>query len=581
MTNEELTKAVSDLGCQIGANNQLLLQNVQAMIHKAEIQNRKKRRRKVGDVLLVSPGYFLCMSRVYDDGTNELFRLTDYLTGRHTVYILDFQGREKCEKFGIYFENERVWVVGNKKDLRPEYLLNCFIKSVGALNPSISRAVAGRILFDFFAVRIEQTENRVKIPILAGWNDGDFIHAGNMPFRPGTGFPDLPIFKKSFPSVRLTQEIMGLYFKEVGRISQWKDRLIISIYPFAGILSSTFNSFGQPIDFCINFVEIGDVDRKRICSWLKIFDRDFLLPYSLDVSDSYMEKLIGETNDEILICDANWQEEDSNYKKNKIKNNLKKVLNAMKKQGNCCNNKEFKSCFACVFFSGQKVLQKGVFNVWADEKICPKYDLYSLAFLEKKVMESVLSDFVIFVKNNEKMIWEKIVKIRKGSDSRYSVVAGVYDIYTQYWNEKGVCINQLLEIPEEIVWAEVFDECIENGDEILEEFIRAMRKNIKNFYALKKERMGKYRENAIYFSDEYIWIPTNIFDAILKKEKILLYRNDILLWLKEGGHIYTDINGYSRKILVSKIQFETYQLKKSLFDEPGKVKILDLARRGE
>lgn len=465
--------------------------------------------------------------------------------------------------------------------MKPEYMFSCFSKYIGPFEAGVSSSIIGKVLFDFFAVQIDQNQKKICIPVLAGWSNGDFLHSQNFMFKHVTEFPFLPVFKKNFPVEKMTKDIFNFYFGEIGKINNWKNRLIIALYPFAGIMSSIFNSFGESIDFCINFIEIGGVDRKRICAWFKIFNRDFLLPYSLDITGSDLEKLVMETKDEILICDANWQEEDSNYKKNKIKNNVKKVINAMKKQGSFRNNKEFESCFSCVFFSGQKVLQKGVFNIWADEKLYPKSDLYSLAFLEKKVMESVLSDFVIFVKNNEKIIWEKIVKIRKGSDSSYSVVAAVYDIYTQYWNKKGVCINQSLEIPEEIVWAEVFDECIENGDEILEEFIRAMRKNIKNFYAIKKERMGKYRKNAIYFLDEYIWIPTDIFDAILEKEKILLYHNDILLWLKEGGYLYTDIYGYSRKILVSKIQFETYQLKKSLFDEPGKVKILDLARREE
>lgn len=413
MTNEEMTKAIEALGYQIGANNQLLLQNVQAMIQKAEMQNRKRRRKKVGEVLLVSPGSFLKVSRLYDDGYIEATDLTQSLTGKYTVYTMDFQGREKSEMFGIFFENEGIWVIGNKRKVKPEYLLNCFIKTVDFLNPEIPRSVAGRVLFDFFAVQIEQTKRKIQVPVLAGWNGNDFLHKGNYKFHSGTEFPDLSVLKKEFPNVVLTREIIEIYFEEIGKINKWKNRLLIALYPFAGIMSSIFNSLGEAIDFCINFVEIGCIDRKRICSWLKIFNRNCMLPYNLDISNSDLEKLIMDANDEVLICDANWQDEISNYKKDKIKKYVKKIINSMKRQGNLCGNKEFDSSFSCAFFSGQKVLKRGVLNIWADEELCQKEDVNSFAYLEKQVMESVLNDFVIYAKSNLETIWETIIKIKK------------------------------------------------------------------------------------------------------------------------------------------------------------------------
>lgn len=580
MNNEELARALESLGFQIGANNQLLLQNVQAMMQKAEIQNRKKRRKKIGEVLLASPGSFLKVGRIYDDGYIEAPDLTHNLTGRYAVYILDFHGREKSEMFGIFFENEDVWVVGNKKSITPEYLLNRFVICTGLLNPEIPRSVAGRILFDFFAVQIEKTKKKKVIPILAGWNnEGEFLYDENFEFCVGKEVPDLPVLNKKFPKVVLTREIIEIYFEEIRKIIDWKNRLIIALYPFAGIMSSIFDSLGEPIDFCINFVEMGDVDRKRICSWLKVFNREFLLPISLDITDSELEKMIADTNDEVLICDANWQEEDSNYKRNKIKNYVTKIINSMKKQGNSQNDKKIDSCFSCAFFSRYKILKRGVLNIWADKELCQKKDINSFAFLEKQVMESVLSDFVIYVKNNLETIWEIIIKIRKESEKNANILSVVFEIYSRYWRKKGMEIQQVLKLPEEIIWDEIFCNSIDEEDGIMEEFIRTVRKNIANYFAIKKGKMAEFRYDAIYFTDDFLWIPTHVFNEILEKERISMYRNDILILLKENKWILADENGYSRKLIVSKTQFEAYKIRISVFNKLGMTHILDLTRR--
>lgn len=155
----------------------------------------------------------------------------------------------------------------------------------------------------------------------------------------------------------------------------------------------------------------------------------------------------------------------------------------------------------------------------------------------------------------------------------------VFEIYARYWRRKGVEIQQILKIPEEIVWDEILYDFIDEEEEILEEFVRAVRKNIKNYYAIKKGKMTEYRRNAIYFSDEFLWIPTDIFNEILEKEVISLYRNDILLLLKENDDILADENGYSRKTIVSKTQFEAYKIRISVFDKLGMTHVLDLARR--
>ena len=270
---QNLSNYLYSLGQQIGMNNQLLLDNVDQMIKKTERQNQKRKRKKEGDQLVVSGDLFLSVNRFYDDGSNVFFQLSSILTGENTVYTLDFQGLEKTEKFGIFFEKNGIWVIGDKRKVKPAYLLDHFVKAAGPFCSGVSRATIGTLLYEHWAAIIEQTENRLIVPVLAGWHNGDFLHKENFMFKKTADFPSIPVLEKEFPDINLTEEIMQIYFQELNKISRWKERLLVTLYPFVGILSSVFYEMHDQVDICLNFVEIDPLDRKIVCSWLKVFDR--------------------------------------------------------------------------------------------------------------------------------------------------------------------------------------------------------------------------------------------------------------------------------------------------------------------
>lgn len=577
--SEENRDLIHELIGQLDRHDQFIWENAQAVI-RAQQQNRKPRRKRVGEVLIVSPGSFLGMQRAYDDGKCDFLSVSSRLTGQYRVYYLDLQGWQDTEMFGIYFASQDVWVTGSKRRLRPNYLFQCFVESAGEFLPGVSHTLIGNLLYDHFANQIIQTDNCFTVAVHAGWNNGEFLHHDNFIFKKNRDFSDLPVMKKKFLILPLKRDHVNIYFKELGDICDWKNRIIIALYPFVGILASIFNSFGFSVDFGINFIEMDINLRRRICSWLKIFDRDFLLPDSIDIDKSDLEKMLYESNDEIILCDANFTELDSVYLKNKVKKNVLRIIKTMKKQGNYGRVKRNETSFACAFFSEGKILEEGVINIWADDNLCQN-NIHNLNFLESKAMEAVLSDFVCYVKKNQEDVWEKIIKIGDKDEEKYHLFVAIYNIYSHYWEQKGVKIWKVLNLPENIHWNQVVGDFAHDENEILDEFVAAVRKNISKYYAIEKKRMAPYRQDAIYFSDEFIWFSTKIFKEILEGEGIQYYHNEIILLLKETDKLSTDDCGYSRKILISKNQFETYQIKSSIFDEPGKVKILDMARREE
>lgn len=577
--SESTENLIKNLINHIEHHDQFIWENAQAVI-RAQQQNRKNRKKRVGELLLVSPGSFLGMQRAYDDGSNEFLQISCKLTGQYRVYRLDLQGWEDTEMFGIFFWAQDVWITGSKRKLKPSRLFESFVESAGEFLPGVSHALIGNLLYDHFANQIIQAENCFTVTVHAGWNNGKFLHRDNFLFRKNKDFSNLPVMKKRFSELPLKREHIHIYFEELRNIYDWKNRIIIALYPFVGILASVVNSFGCPVNFCINFVEMNADLRKRICSWLKVFGRDYLGTNSLDINKSDLEKMLYESNDEVLIFDANYTELDSIYAKNKIKNNVIKIIRTMKKQGNYGREKRNETSFACVFFSEGKILEEGVINIWADHNLCQNR-MHNLKFLESKTMEAILSDFVCYVTKNLEEIWGKIIRKGNEDEEKYRLLVAVYAIYRHYWEAKGVEIWKVLKLPESICWNQVTGDFTCDENEILEEFVVAVRKNISKYYAVEKKKMAPYRQDAVYFSDDFIWIPTKIFYEILEGEGIQSYHNEIILLLKETGKLLTDNFGYSRKILISKNQFEAYQIKISIFDEMGKVRLLDLARRVE
>lgn len=575
--NEEFIQGMNQLGKQMGLNNELLLQNVQQMIRKADYENRKKRRKKIGDKLIVTDGSYLGMTRYFDDGSNEYFQLSNILTGESNVYSLDFQGEEKTEKFGIYFNKQNIWIVGDKKKVKPEYLLDCFVKAAGSFNQVISRTIVAKLLYDYWAASIEQTESRITIPIMAGWNQGKFLYRENYIFKKTKDFPDIPVLQKRFLVENLTKKMIQVYLEEFLNIPNERERLLIVLYPYLGVLSSMFSNFNVSIEFCLNFIVTETTNRKRVCAWFKIFNRESLYPRNLDISEKELNRMIATSNDEILLCDADTGVDSGNYKVQKIRRNARKVIDGMKKQGDITNDHERRGCYACVLLSSERIVKPGVQNIILDVSN-DMNNINELFFIQFHVMEGILSDFISYVERNIKDVWGLITKTREGIDRKSQALVGIYEIVNDYWRNKGIDILKELKIQEYSDWNSILKGSEYADAEMIESFIEAIRKGIKYYTMVEKRRNVKYDPFTIYYTQDYLYIPTKIVREILDDSKLSAYLKEILLILKEKGEIVTDLEGYSTKIYVSSCPIEVYQIRRDLFNYTGLAEVVDLGK---
>lgn len=249
----------------------------------------------------------------------------------------------------------------------------------------------------------------------------------------------------------------------------------------------------------------------------------------------------------------------------------------MKQQGNITERQRINPSYACVFFSRERILEKGVQNIFVDSEFY-KDDGRNTLFIEHHVMEAVLSDFVSYAQKNLESIWNIIMKKMREDGRDAQVIGGVYDIVTQYWKGKGVCFTEALKVPPKINWTEIIGMHEYDEEELIETFIEVIRKGIQHFYGVEKKRGNECRKGAFFYSFDYIWFPTKILRLILSKQGMMPYMDTILLILRDRGVLIVDKIGFSRKLQMSGKSIETYQMKRDFFNQLGVNDIVDMAK---
>lgn len=577
LNDQELVQTLNNLGNQIGFNNQLLLDNVQAIASKAEYYVRKGRKKQIGQNLIVSENSYLSIKKSFDDGSSDYIQISNILTGKVSVYKLVFRGNNPKNFFAILFENEDIFITGIIEKLSPRYIFERFIMTLGPFLQGATQTLIANSLFEYFAPKIEHTNQKKIFPSLAGWDiNGDFFHADNFIFRGNTEFSGFPVFKKSFENANLTQGVIDTYFHEINNIFDEENRLLIALCPFQGIINSLFYEMGKHANFSLNFIDADPISQKEICALIKIFNRKSLIPITLDLSEKKLDGLLSTSNDEVIICDARYLGYSNTFQK-KIKKNQKKVINATNGRRSMNSENEGISNFSCVLFSDERILEYGVKNIFVGDDFFREKPS-TFMFMENKVMEALFSNFIPYVRKNLEIIWEIMIREKDKNGDIQKTAESVYEILTLYWEEKGISFSEKINLSNPQIWKKIIDDEIYNDEEILGLFIEIFRKQTKNICAIEKKRNAEYHPYSIYYSEEYIWIPTEIFRKILANEKMFTRLNNLLQMLKEHGELVTDNSGFSRKIQVSGNGIESYQIRRNFFNSPGIVEIIDLAK---
>lgn len=279
--------------------------------------------------------------------------------------------------------------------------------------------------------------------------------------------------------------------------------------------------------------------------------------------------------DETLILDCIQNPDDSDYRNRERQRTARKISHTILKREILEGRLSQLVYAGVVLLSDQFQQGKEIYNIYAMEKWVESNEN---RFRLNKAMERILSDFMRYVENNMDEVKEIIMKDRRYRDEKANMLEIGYEILSQYWIRKGVDFREMMGLKIKFDFDSFFDESSYDESEILDLFIMSFRRGVEEYYFIEKN-MKKKRECAIYFTDDFLWIPVKIFDEILKHSGIKILKNRIMEQLKRSGSLKTDGSGLSKRMMINGEREEAYQIEKNVFQtREGIMDIIELGR---
>lgn len=478
-----------------------------------------------------------------------------------------------CGIFGLYYKGSKEWIVGliEKVD-KSSYLYDLFNRLGYKWHGKIPVSDAKRILCEGYANKILMTQNTVEISALAGWKNGCFQHSNTFPIGIPEGITNFPVHAKNFKELDLSEEMAEKYFKDMRRIRDEKDRLVVMVYPFLSIIAHILSDKGHPLNFGLNFIKLSEFERDKICGWLQIFNRKFCTPMSADISEKEFAHELRTIKDECLILDCTEHLDESTYEKNKKRKRCRKAFRTILEDRKVSGRKSGPICAGVCTLSSRFQVGKAIYNIFLDDDWFKEEG----EDLEPKVMEGVFSAFVKFVENHMDEIEEIIVERYRWKDDRESMILRGSILVERFWRSRSFNLIKAAGFQNSIDFGNFFDENSYDDEEDFEIFLQCFRKGIAHYEVVPKDT-GKFEEDLqIYYDEEWLLIPTGVMDKIVDKCGGRKFKLQILSKLKESKKLNTDSEGLSKRLVIAGERREVYQIKRAFFNKPGCVDVIAL-----
>lgn len=568
-----------DINQQVSQQNSGLLGKTQQLEKKVEIAERKNKRKVVSKFMAIMDDGTIAIVKGYDNGEKEAQPFIGNLFGLPKIYTLRVAGvKDIPDKFGIYFINQNKWIIGEQTKITAKYLFERFIENNIIFDYRVPEKESARILFRYFSPRIlESNRNMIYVQGLQGWDESGkkFIHSGNFSWKGERLFSNLPVTQKKFLVQELDEEKIKNYFSEMCKITDWRNRMVIMVFPFAALLSSLMQD--EKLGFYLNFIKITDFPTKRICKWLQIFNRGDYRPYNLDISDKNLIQQLQILRDEILIADLCIDQEESDYRKNKMRMRCKmigKILTNQKSIPGKCES-SIDAVFAAI--SREPVFGEGVVNIWLDEDFASdEEDQFSA-----NAIGAVFGAFVRFFENHPESLKISMRRNKIEGQDRFTAWRILLDVIGQFWAEEKIDFLEQANIHnnlKEINFSEIFSEDVIDEEEMLEVFRKKIRMAIRNYFVAKKEKASVLKEKTLYFSDSWLFFPVKVMRELLQESKLDYCRTKILYGLKRKGIMNSDTEGFSKKVQIGCNRSEMYVIKRQFFERIGEMDIVSLGK---
>lgn len=570
---QQIASMLSTINANVYAQNTMLGGYIESTDKKMEELKRNKKRKRISDNICVQQDGTIILLEVYDNGEKIGIPFILNLCGGWEVYRIKFEKVNICEEyFVIVFQNPPMWIVGKYKKNTQSGLFNYFVQAGVKFNCQISQNRIKQALYMEFAPQIENTTQTWILTELGGWNNGKFMSAENFPFGFRQDFPRLPVMQKQFERLHRTDNLKE-YLQIFQMMKNSKDKVLLQEIVVWGLLASIFAAEGMKVMLCLNLVFLQGELRPIFSQVFQVFNRSSSEVICADWNTAQVKENLISCNDEILIVDA-FQTIGNTYQKQKVKENVEKIRTKIcEEKTRVYDISREVNCGLVVM--NTEILQGNVINIFITEDF---FDDISTVenILNGKVVEMFLTRFIEFSENNLTQIRRIIRKNRVSChNKKIALLQATWQILNMFWEGEGVDLCVYLSLMKEMDWEEMLNQALVEED-ALDIFVNVIRNEISYFAVLPKNRNIKYTKNALYFDENWLYIPTKVLDEMLKHGGVLSEKLNILYTLKKAGKLKCDQDGLSKKVQVESQRSEYYSISKGFFNKPGIPSIVDL-----
>lgn len=579
IANTNYSAQLSEINHNVCQGNDLMKNYVKYVDIRLDDVIRKKKKSCLSHMIAIGNNGEILLVYVYDDNsTNAEVLFLNYF-GKWKISRLVFEKTEqKKEYFVIFFETVKKAIFGEITKITPDRLNSYFIRAGVRFNSKIAENIRKKALFETFGPQIKECISEYKIPELAGWYNHNFMHAANCPFRNEVDLPKLPIMKKIF-SIVDDFERAKKYIESIIGIRQYKNRIAVLIVPLMGILSSLLlEEKVNRVNF--NFVCLNTQNSRFLVRLFQIFNRSLTEVINLEISDKEIKNKLLQINDEVVVIDM-INDNGTAYQKKKKENNAYKIIEKMSMYETTDFNIRRQINAVLVILNHTVIEFQTVLNLFVDDEFyCDKFKIEDA--LKEQYLEAFFTVFIMFIQQNMQETKRKIRNLKRqyAVDTKVEAIAMTWELLEWFCSAEGIDLKMTLQLPNKINFIEIFAEEFEGLEEA---FVKIVRGEIKHWKVIQKNKKvnADIVSASCFYDDEYLYIPTKIFDRMIGKNGYLPKKFEILSMLKDKGGLKTNAEGLSCRLQVDGQRFETYKFKIQIFNKLGFPDIIDLGKETE
>ncbi len=354
--------------------------------------------------------------------------------------------------------------------------------------------------------------------------------------------PLLPIVQKNFARIQPNEGAWEEYFYLMRNIPDWKERLVIMLYPVMSILSSVLKENNFQLMTSLNLILVKDFPIRHILSWFQVFNRDKLKLMDDSITNSALMKESLLLKDEVLIVDLREHEGETYYQKTSRSRKYKKLVRYME-QGEIVSG--------LVGVSNNIVFDARVFNFYIDDRYTTTVSGEE-AMRGEKAIEVFFSCLVDFVERKMDTVIDCLRTNRKyGEENHRNDLENIqkllarfapYETLKHFYVKRRVVdkkvapvtIIQISELPElekrfvaklliELFWKEVKQRKNSHGVIVLDEIQFLLEKDKGAFFGIMREgrKFGLKAYMGTQFISEY---KKEVIESLLQAGNILIFK---------------------------------------------------------